>query len=348
MGMCDINIKKQRKRYCNSFKIKTIYMDFLQSLPTLDSGSRAAVNGVLQKCGRFVLLRSGQQSYPFGNPVSAERLHLDYVRKQEYLVTDKSDGVRGCFVCCETDTTFVSAFVDRRCNMYGIAVDADEGLYNGTVLDAEIVQSGDGRIFVLVFDTCAIGGIPDVQTESLQRRLQFARDIVLPNCSFKRPEIALHVKQMFSVSDKESMTKMKQHVSSLEYDTDGYILTPAYDGASTPGKADRIIKLKDDHTLDFMWSNDMLWFGDESEFFPATYVHLTFETRQLRNIAPGTIVEMVPQKDKANNVVMMHFAQERPDKDCPNSYLTVTRTLVSIKDAVTLDAIVEAAMNSRS
>ena len=323
-------------------------MDFLQSLPSLDSASRTAVNSVLQKSGRLVILRSGQQSYPFGNPVSAERLHLDFVKRQEYLVTDKSDGVRGCLVCCQTESTFVSAFVDRRCNMYGIAIDADEGIFQGTVLDAEIVQTRDDKTFVLVFDTCAIGGIQEVELDSLQRRLQFVRDVVLPNCAFKRPGIVLQVKQMFEASNSETKAKIKEHLSSLEYDTDGYILTPAYDAASTPGKAERVIKLKDDHTLDFMWSNDMLWFGDESEFFPATYVHLAFEPRQLRNIAPGTIVEMVPQKDKAGNVVMLHFAQERPDKDCPNSYLTVTRTLVSIKDAVTLDAILEAASNLRA
>jgi len=86
----------------------------------------------------------------------------------------------------------------------------------------------------------------------------------------------------------------------------------------------------------------MLWFGDQTDLFPAQHLGLAFQPQQLGGVRNHAVVEMVPQTNKDGQVVMMHYLQERPDKDTPNSYVTVTRTLQSVRDNVTLESIGEA------
>ena len=147
------------------------------------------------------------------------------------------------------------------------------------------------------------------------------------------------VKRMFRLGDGANLAA---YVSTLTYGTDGYILTPEGEPASQPGTAAQIFKIKECHTMDFMWSGNMLWYGDQKDLFPVSSLQLQFRPEQLKHVSNGTIVEMSPQQAKDNTVIMLHFSQERPDKDTPNTYMTVTRTLQSILDALTLEGIAAA------
>lgn len=90
----------------------------------------------------------------------------------------------------------------------------------------------------------------------------------------------------------------------------------------------------------------MLWYGDQKELFPITNIPLPFDGTQLKHVRNGAVVEMSPQVDKAGVITMIHFAQERPDKDTPNSYFTVHRTLQSVIDAITLDVVLHESVRS--
>lgn len=306
-------------------------MDLFSQLMPLDDGGKRAVSAFLASCSRPMAHR-----YPFGNPVSAETCHVDIIRQCEYVVADKSDGVRACFVACREGNMCYAALCDRTGKMYGLQVQADAAFFQGTVLDTEVVRTGTGSYRVVVFDTCALAGNRDVEYAPLLTRLEYVRASFLPHVSFVGCPIAFAVKPMFLLTDKAGLDA---YVSGLDHPTDGYILTPNQQPTSVPGTAAAIFKLKTCHTIDFLWSGGMLWYGDDKELFPITELHLNFQPSQLEPVRNGTVVEMSPQKDKAGMVAMLHFLQERPDKDTPNSYVTVIRTLQSIRDNITLEAL---------
>jgi hypothetical protein len=152
----------------------------------------------------------------------------------------------------------------------------------------------------------------------------------------------LTVKRMFALGNADAAADLLAYVADLDYATDGYILTPEGEPTCQPGTATQIFKVKECHTMDFLWSGNMLWYGDHKDLFPITGLQLAFQASQLAHVGNGTIVEMSPQQAKDGKVIMLHFTQSRPDKDTPNTYMTVTRTLQSILDALTLDAIQKA------
>ena len=313
-------------------------MDFLRSLTVADEVAKAAALAYLSSCGR-----PANQRYPFGNPVSVENTHLPLLQACPYYVADKSDGVRGCVVMCRVGHLFSAVLLDRTGKAYGLPMQADAVFFEGTVIDAELVATttsggdsgGEPKYRILAFDACAIAGNREVEYMALSTRLA-----LMTSClSHVQCTVApLVVKRMFRLGDDSA--HLAAYVAALDYGTDGYILTPEGEPVCQPGTAAQIFKIKECHTMDFMWSGNMLWYGDQKDLFPVSSLQLQFKPEQLKHVSNGTIVEMSPQQAKDKSVVMLHFSQERADKDTPNTYMTVTRTLQSILDALTLDNIV--------
>lgn len=306
-------------------------MEFLKTLAAADMVAKTAALAFVAACGR-----PANQRFPFGNPVSVENTHLSQLASCPYFIADKSDGVRTCMVMCRAGTMFCSVLLDRSGNAYGLPVTADALFFEGTVVDAEVVVTSTGTFRILAFDTCCIAGNKEVEYMPLSARLD------LMGTSLVHVEVMaapLTVKRMFALGDVDAAADLAAYVAGLEYATDGYILTPEGEPTCQPGTAAQIFKVKECHTMDFLWSGNMLWYGDHKDLFPISGLQLAFQASQLAHVSNGTIVEMSPQQAKDGKVVMLHFAQSRPDKDTPNAYMTVTRTLQSILDALTLQAI---------
>jgi hypothetical protein len=306
-------------------------MDGFTELFPADESVKVAVDAFLSQCGRPIM-----QRYPFGNPVSIETTHLPILSSCPYYVADKSDGVRVCVILCRAGSTCYSILLERTGKVYGFPLTADSAFFDGTVLDAELVKDKDNKFRILVFDSCALAGLKSVEYMKLSDRLELLRSSLV-HVEINLAAWSMSVKTMFSLTDNPA--DITAHMANLPYATDGYILTPENEPTCQPGTAPRILKIKECHTIDFVWSSKMLWFGDQKELFPVTSIPLLFDATQLRLVKNGTVVEMSPQKDKDGHVVMLHYIEDRADKDTPNSYFTVHRTLQSIADDVTLDVV---------
>ena len=225
--------------------------------------------------------------------------------------------------------------MDRRGVLYGFSITTDEAFFqHGTVLDGELVQNRhDNSWMYVVFDAAVLAG--QKLTQSLLDRLQLCSDTLLPCTSSK--QLLFRVKPMFVLRGLDVLG-FDTHVAALPYRTDGVILTPNGDAPAGPGTCEHIIKLKTCHTMDFQYRDGMLWFGDERELFPVTRLGLRFDVAQFSGIANCAIVEMSPSFDKSDVTapVFLHMLQVREDKSAPNAYMTVTRTLRSARDNITL------------
>jgi mRNA capping enzyme, catalytic domain len=88
--------------------------------------------------------------FPGPQPVSIERRHFPWLKRQTYLVCEKTDGVRHILASCEDGVFLVNrAFAFEKVN---IRVPKD------TLLDGELVTSKAGRRLFMVYDAVRVKG----------------------------------------------------------------------------------------------------------------------------------------------------------------------------------------------
>jgi hypothetical protein len=76
---------------------------------------------------------------PSPNPVSIRREQLATVFNEQYVVAEKTDGVRYMLVMCKiNEHENVSIMMDRACRMYEVNIAAPQHYFKGTILDGEL------------------------------------------------------------------------------------------------------------------------------------------------------------------------------------------------------------------
>lgn len=105
---------------------------------------------------------------PCANPVSLERHHLSTLLEREYVVAEKSDGVRYALALLELDSAGaplrMALMIDRNLDVFEVRVNAPlDDFVTGSVFDGELVwdetDTALGRRHVFyVFDVIAYGG----------------------------------------------------------------------------------------------------------------------------------------------------------------------------------------------
>jgi len=302
-----------------------------------DAGILSAVADLALSCNR-----PGPPRFPFGNPVSMEHHHVDLVKGRQYYITEKADGIRVACVLFHTRDAHFAVLWDRLGKVYGISVAADAVLFEGTFLDAELVRvspttAGTRDTYqLLLFDVACVGGQRAVADLPLPDRLAVLAEAVVPHLTCGHGTgvvLDVRVKRMWPVADTHA-SALTAHVASLPYASDGYILTPVADGVAPCGTAPSVLKLKFTHTVDCLWAGGRLWFGDGHEHFPVEHLSLRLDARQYAGAPEGCIVEVAVDPDRG-----LHYVQVRRDKNAPNAYQTVVRTVQSALDNVKLETV---------
>lgn len=230
-----------------------------------------------------ILHRGNNTSFPGAQPVSFARKHLDELKKRDYYVCEKSDGIR-CLLYCTVDDSGneIHYLVDRKNDYYfvpglhfplplpldaqGKPIDPEKhdwgAFHKQTLLDGELLVDIDanGREVMkyLVFDCLVMDG-QDIMKRSLDKRLAyFLEKLYKPLTMLKKkfPEDASAF--IFAVEQKSFQfaygTEMlfKTILPSLQHGNDGLIFTCR----ETPykfGTDEHILKWKPamENTIDF-------------------------------------------------------------------------------------------------
>lgn len=144
--------------------------------------------------------------------------------------------------------------------------------------------------------------------------------------------------------DKHAWTVAQDTMRTSVYPHDGFVLTPEYGDCSGSGTAEFVLKLKDTHTLDLRWTDTGLWYGDGADY---NTVHTLRPTVELINFpaARGPVTPVVVEAAAtmpSPSTLHLTFLGVRPGKLEPNNVRCVTRTLVSVQEAATLESVVQA------
>ncbi len=286
------------------------------------------------RAAEHVIRASGRHGFPFGLPVSIEReRHLSLFTTREFWATPKIDGTRVAVIFSDKGPVLM----DRARTCYALSVDKCPGFFaRGTLMDGELAFNDVSKTWqVLVFDLAAVAGVP--VTDPLSKRLG-ALQALCP-CVISS-QVALVCKPMVRVT-VEGLAALQTLLPHFR--ADGVIFTPEAEGPTRPGMAPHVLKMKTVHTLDLLWTDGGLWFGDAATTVPVSSLRPRVITTGFPPCPPttATVIEAAVHH-VSDQELHLHFQTLRPKKSDPNNTLCVTRTLVSAIDNLTIADIVHA------
>ncbi|KAF1970730.1 mRNA capping enzyme, alpha subunit [Bimuria novae-zelandiae CBS 107.79] len=196
------------------------------------------------------LLHRDNPRFPGAQPVSFARQHLSELQRREYLVCEKTDGLR-CLLFLNfiesPDGAFepVTFLIDRKNNYYDVrpplrvpyhgALFTPEAFLYGTILDGELVNDlypdGTRKLIFYVFD-CLCVDSENMTDKPLDKRLGALKEKVMkPWHSFLTKNKQIMPLEPFQVKEKEQQHSyhisylFEQVMPKLKHGNDGLIFT---------------------------------------------------------------------------------------------------------------------------
>lgn len=254
-------------------------------------------------------------------PISIERKHLIELKK-DYYASFKADGTRHCFVCLNFQNKNICLLFDRRLDVYQLRMHVPREFFKGTLLDGEIID-GPQKYF-LAFDCMMISG-KNVSSLKFEERLVHI-DVITKN-----------VKSDFINFETKKFVPLNNFTEpDLRFPSDGYIFMPN-DEPVRFGTHNTFFKLKNglDNTVDFLINKHKLCLL-KSGNLTKTINKIDYSTISKDKIIEDGIYECKYVSDKT--WMPLH---KREDKTDPNSYYVYQRTLVNIKENISMKEILD-------
>lgn len=299
--------------------------------------------------------------FPGTQPVSFDRTHLDAITREEYLVCEKTDGIRVLLYMHQSATVLVN----RKLEVRTIPLTAPNPRANGfphvdSVLDCELVwdvdASGVQTLALYVFDMLVCQG-KMLLREPLTKRLGYADQ------TFVRPLNASQVAatQSFVVHLKEMCrTQHVMHVLGrlpwLPHANDGLIFTPV-NRPYCSGTDRRLLKWKPGYlnTADFILVPEEGFYAihvtSRGVRTPYGYIRLDADHLASIHAAGVRVTDLVVIEccwDARRSADTPHgvahgswkFMRVRTDKTTPNDENVVRKIVQSIQDTVSGEDLV--------
>lgn len=256
--------------------------------------------------------------FPGPQPVSIERRHFPWLKRQPYFVCEKTDGVRQ-FLISNEDGVFI---VNRAFQMEPVKI----RIPKDTLLDGELVKLKNEKMAFVVHDAVLVKG-ENLMDHPLDQRLAKAGVVVKAIIKTATAPFEVRVKKMYRLFE-ESIPDL----NSFPYETDGIVMTPVNEPIRM-GTHETMFKWKprDRITIDFQLKNGTeLFVQDRGELYKEAALHLR---HQRKDLPDGSIVEC------GYGDLGWFVEKVRTDKTHANNRRTYFRTIVNIRENIQLSEI---------
>lgn len=283
-------------------------------------------------------------------PVSLMRKDLDMLRTMEYLVAEKSDGLRHLLLLFRHNEQSFAVFIDRGNRAFTTAYQFSKHLREGlgTLLDGELVWERSGFRFY-VHDIVCVCGRTEVSYEKYVDRMYHVRELlrwhIFPPVDHRLNTITFLPKQVYPL--RELPHVVDNVIPHLRHRCDGLILT--CNTLPHQGKKNTLLfkyKLPKDHTLDLQLGDQVGPHAYELLTWDTHVNHLfetiTFTLQQWNAVGVqcpirqrGCILECAYDFDNAHWVPM----NIRLDKIKPNDLSTIELTLQTMMETLSMEEL---------
>lgn len=209
------------------------------------------------------------QHCPVPNPCSLERKDFQVLSGREYVVAEKSDGVRYLMLLCRYGQGLLGSgrecavMIDRKWKCYEVEIAAGSNYFDGTLLDGELVWEWNRRerewdLCFLVFDIVYSEG-------ASTKRLDYGERVTeIENALIESPgrvqiDCPPGYRSKFSIRKKmiypsRNMDLLLKSIPQQHHANDGLIFMPIEEPVGV-GTQTGIFKYKQHHTIDLRVTN---------------------------------------------------------------------------------------------
>lgn len=325
--------------------VTTSYARMGTSVPSTSSEGRDAA----QFLNQLWQLPRTTGHIPVPNPVSLMRDDILRILREEYYVSAKLDGTRYLLLLGMTEdgSTMYAYAIDRAYHMFKVEDlrVSSERLYEGTLIDGELLRMPSGELRFIGFDIIAMEGIDCTKSNYAQRLVHLERAmtcIASPSCIYL-------TKRCYPLHSLEQLCEDMQASDAIP--SDGLIFMPNRTGILT-GMHKTMYKWKSAHTLDFEFRNGLLYYSSVRGPKDSRCLGITLKPNAvLESTQEGAIVEcactlVAPFPCADNNRMPEQLAlctalSVRQDKPTANFERTVQLTLRNIRENITRQEIME-------
>lgn len=265
--------------------------------------------------------------FPGCQPISIEYKHFDLIRKNDYVVCEKTDGVRFMLLAFMYGSHKVCVLVNRALDMFLCKLAFRRTFYEGTILEGELYKDT-----FLIYDCLKESGII-VGHKNFIDRLEYCEKAVKKLLALKSDVTKIQVKKFHLMCDYEYF--LNEYLPTVTQEVDGLIFTPINCPVKI-GTHETMFKWKpcEKNTIDFQarsvngkWR---LYVQEKGELvFESIIPEDKFDTSWIRE---NMILEC---KYISEDTPMWWMPiMQRTDKTYPNNRRTFYRTLVNIKEDI--------------
>jgi hypothetical protein len=278
---------------------------------------------------------SNKNYFPGPQPVSIERKHFGILKRNDYVVCEKTDGIRHALLAVMYEDKKMCVIVDRSQEMYLLPINLPRPMFQGTVMDGELVKTETGWQF-MVYDCLLVSNV-HVGHLDLLKRIETVSGPVSGIMKMAKDPLKVKVKTFWPLSNFSEFMEQK-----FPYETDGIVLTPVNEPVRI-GTHETLFKWKprDSNTIDFQ----MKWRHDRWGMYVQEKGQLIFESE----LWPEQCGEFDIKEDMIVECQYIHWegprwwkpVNIRTDKTHPNNRRTFYRTLVNISENIQLAEFVK-------
>lgn len=274
----------------------------------------------------------GKNIFPGSQPVSIEYRHFNILKSNQYVVCEKTDGVRFMMLAFLYNNKKQCVFINRALDMYTCPLNFKMDVYKGSVLEGEMY----GDVF-MIYDTLLSCG-ENVGNYDFLTRLKSIEKIKKMLTCLKYDPIKLKIKTFHVMNEYKQF--LEEYLPTVTDTVDGLIFTPVNDTIKK-GTHETMFKWKprDKNTIDFQVKRGTdawrLYVQEKGKLIYESEIPYAMVPENARTwIEENAIIEC---QYMFNDVPMWWKPVDRRyDKTFPNSRRTFYRTLVNIKEDISI------------
>lgn len=261
--------------------------------------------------------------FPGPQPISIERKHFPILKNNDYMVCEKTDGVRVALLAFMFQSKKVTLLINRALVMTWISLSLPKMAHSGgTLLDGELVGNN-----LILYDGVWVSG-EDLKSKNLLERLEFIDQFVKGIIKMAKDTIVVSLKTFTPLKEFKEMP-------SSPHPIDGLVFTPVKDPIKL-GTHETMFKWKprDKNTVDFQVKHRP---NGKCGLYVQEKGTLIFESE----LTPEKVESWVSENDIVECRYMIDDTPMwwkpvglRRDKTYPNSRRTFYRTMVNVREDI--------------
>jgi hypothetical protein len=279
----------------------------------------------------------GKNIFPGSQPVSIEYRHFNILKSNQYVVCEKTDGVRFMMLVFLYNNKKQCVFINRALDMYTCPLNFKTDVYEGSILEGEMY----GDVF-MIYDILLSCGETVSNCDFLTRLKSIEKIKKMLTC-LKYDPIKLKIKTFHIMNEYRQF--LEEYLPTVTETIDGLIFTPVNDTVKK-GTHETMFKWKprDKNTIDFQVKRGTdawrLYVQEKGKLIYESEIPYVMVPENARTwIEENAIIEC--QYMFNDTPMWWKPVNRRYDKTFPNSRRTFYRTLVNIKEDISITDFLE-------